>query len=173
MRALQTALMPSSDSETRVRDVTTRSGRHREDENPNRFTYDMDEDRANRGEMQIARANPPAPRGNLQPQSGRFAPPVLYDDDVFQNSGYTVGLTKARDPVLDATAGRAFDGLVPGLDHLRLIVGRVCKINVRANDAFGNARSTGGDAVEGLLLGPLGEEGTVKVKDHGDGTYGL
>ena len=133
----------------------------------------MDEDRANRGEMQIARANPPAPRGNLQPQSGRFAPPVLYDDDVFQNSGYTVGLTKARDPVLDATAGRAFDGLVPGLDHLRLIVGRVCKINVRANDAFGNARSTGGDAVEGLLLGPLGEEGTVKVKDHGDGTYGL
>ena len=174
MRALQTALMPPSDSETRARDETTRSGRHRvEDENPNRFTYDMDEDRANRGEMQIARANPPAPRGNLQPQSGRFAPPVLYDDDVFQNSGYTVGLTKARDPVLDATAGRAFDGLVPGLDHLRLIVGRVCKINVRANDAFGNARSTGGDAVEGLLLGPLGEEGTVKVKDHGDGTYGL
>ena len=38
MRALQTALMPPSDSETRVRDETTRSGRHREDENPNRFT---------------------------------------------------------------------------------------------------------------------------------------
>ena len=81
---------------------------------------------------------------------------MLYDDEVFRESGYTVGLTKARDPLLDATAGGAFDGLVPGIDHLRLIVGRTCKINVRANDAFGNARSTGGDAVEGLLLGPLG-----------------
>ena len=145
MRALQTALVPSD----------------REDENaPARMG------------REIAPAGRPR-AATLQPQSGRYAPPVLYDDEVFRDAGYTVGLTKARDPLLDATAGGAFDGLVPGIDHLRLIVGRTCKINVRANDAFGNARSTGGDAVEGLLLGPLGEEGEVKVRDHGDGTYGL
>ena len=147
MRALQTALVPSD--------------REEEDRPPRDMGREM-APAAGRSRAAV-----------LQPQSGRYAPPVLYDDEVFRESGYTVGLTKARDPLLDATAGGAFDGLVPGIDHLRLIVGRTCKINVRANDAFGNARSTGGDAVEGLLLGPLGEEGEVKVRDHGDGTYGL
>ena len=52
---------------------------------------------------------------------------------------------------LDATAGHAFDGIIPGIERMRLIVGRVCKINVRAADNFGNARSTGGDNV---LAGP-------------------
>ena len=40
-----------------------------------------------------------------------------------------------------------------------LVVGRACKINVRAADNFGNARSTGGDRVEGVLVGPAGEDG--------------
>ena len=69
---------------------------------------------------------------------------------------------------------RAFDGhLGASLERMRLVVGRACKINVRAADNYGNARSTGGDRVEGVLDGPSGETGEVKVVDHGDGTYGL
>ena len=127
--------------------------------------------------QQPLRANPPQPLplANTGRQSAtRYNPPVLYDDEVYTRAGYTVGLNRARDPLLDVTSGRSFDGhLGAQLERTRLIVGRACKINVRAADNFGNARSTGGDHVEGVLAGPAGEDGEVLVVDHGDGTYGL
>ena len=87
------------------------------------------------------------------------------------------GVGRREDPLLDVTSGRAFDGhLGASAERTRLIVGRACKINVRAADHFGNARSIGGDVVEGVLTAPNGEVEdslAVEVTDHGDGTYGL
>lgn len=119
-----------------------------------------------------------------QPQSsGRYLPPALgaaarydvFDDEKYDYGGYNVSASHAggRDQMLDIGSGRAFDGIASGVDRMRLIVGRSCKINVRAADNFGNARSTGGDNVQGVLQGPNDEEGEVMVVDHGDGTYGL
>jgi len=81
----------------------------------------------------------------------RAAPPPPNERRALEEyGGYSTGFTDTRrdrvDTMLDVTAtGAAFDGLVPGgLDRMRLIVGRTCKINVRAADNFGNARSTVG-----------------------------
>lgn len=63
------------------------------------------------------------------------------------------------------------EGIVPGVKMLRLIVGKKCKIFVRGQDNFGNSRTTGGDNVEGILIGPSGQRGLVSTKDHGDGSY--
>ena len=125
--------------------------------------------------QQPLRADPRLPLANTgRATTTRYNPPVLYDEEVYARAGYTVGLDGARDPLLDVTSGRAFDGhLGAQLERTRLIVGRACKINVRAADNFGNARSTGGDRVEGVLVGPAGEDGEVSVTDHGDGTYGI
>ena len=125
--------------------------------------------------QQPLRADPRLPLANTgRATTTRYNPPVLYDEEVYARAGYTVGLDGARDPLLDVTSGRAFDGhLGAQLERTRLIVGRACKINVRAADNFGNARSTGGDRVEGVLVGPAGEDGEVLVTDHGDGTYGI
>jgi len=65
----------------------------------------------------------------------------------------------------------AEEGIVPGVKMMRLIVGKKCKIFVRGQDNFGNARTTGGDNVEGVLIGPSGQRGLVSTKDHGDGSY--
>ena len=62
-------------------------------------------------------------------------------------------------------------GIVPGVKMMRLIVGKKCKIFVRGQDNFGNTRTTGGDNVEGVLVGPNGQRGLVSTKDHGDGSY--
>ena len=118
------------------------------------------------------------PLANAARQAGRYAPPVLYDDRVYAKAGFGVGLNERRDPLLDVTSGRAFDGHLgaSASERTRLIVGRACKINVRAADHFGNARSIGGDVVEGVLTAPNGEREdslAVEVTDHGDGTYGL
>ena len=118
------------------------------------------------------------PLANTGRQAGRYHPPVLYDEDVYAKAGFGTGLNERRDPLLDVTSGRAFDGHLGASlsERTRLIVGRVCKINVRAADHFGNARSIGGDVVEGVLTAPDGEREdslAVEVTDHGDGTYGL
>ena len=118
------------------------------------------------------------PLANTGRQAGRYVPPVLYDDRVYAKAGFGVGLNERRDPLLDVTSGRAFDGHLgaSASERTRLIVGRACKINVRAADHFGNARSIGGDVVEGVLTAPNGEREdslAVEVTDHGDGTYGL
>lgn len=63
------------------------------------------------------------------------------------------------------------EGIVPGVKMMRLIVGKPCKIFVRGQDNFGNTRTTGGDTVEGVLIGPNGQRGLVSTKDHGDGSY--
>ena len=60
---------------------------------------------------------------------------------------------------------------MPGVKMMRLIVGKKCKIFVRGQDNFGNTRTTGGDNVEGVLVGPNGQRGLVSTKDHGDGSY--
>lgn len=65
------------------------------------------------------------------------------------------------------------EGIIPGVKMMRLIVGKKCKIFVRGQDNFGNARTTGGDNVEGVLIGPDGQRGLVSTKDHGDGSYVL
>jgi len=65
----------------------------------------------------------------------------------------------------------AEDGIIPGVKVMRLIVGKKCKIFVRGQDNFGNARTTGGDNVEGVLIGPNGQRGLVSTKDHNDGSY--
>ena len=116
------------------------------------------------------------PLANTGRQAGRYVPPVLYDDDVYAKAGFAVGLNERRDPLLDVTSGIGFDGHLGVSGPSRLMVGRVCKINVRAADHFGNSRSVGGDTVEGILTSPTGEDSddlTVTVTDHGDGTYGL
>jgi hypothetical protein len=113
-------------------------------------------------------ADVPPSRGDIPkptPQSGRYAPPPLgtarFDDfgpdsvgadGRYDNGGY--GAVASLDATPGPGAGCAFDGIVSGIDRMRLIVGRACKINVRAADNFGNARSTGGDCVEGVLRGP-------------------
>ena len=127
------------------------------------------------------RANPPQVQPQPPPQSGRYLPPALsraarydfFDDERDDYAGYTVGVNRAGEQMLEVGAGRGFDGVVSGLDRMRLIVGKTCKINIRAADMFGNARSSGGDNVEGILTGPDDVEGTVIVVDYGDGTYGL
>ena len=65
----------------------------------------------------------------------------------------------------------AEEGIIPGVKMMRLIVGKKCKIFVRGQDNFGNARTTGGDNVEGVLIGPNAQRGLVSTKDHGDGSY--
>ena len=65
----------------------------------------------------------------------------------------------------------AEEGIIPGVKIMRLIVGKKCKIFVRGQDNFGNARTTGGDNVEGVLIGPNAQRGLVSTKDHGDGSY--
>ena len=50
------------------------------------------------------------PLANTGRQAGRYHPPVLYDEDVYAKAGFGTGLNERRDPLLDVTSGRAFDG---------------------------------------------------------------